>query len=349
MIYLNSEILKKIMVKSLTIKKVDKDSIFHLVSSIIQTSLRGVDSHGINLFPHYFRISDTGRINIHPKMKINIKNNTVALVDGDHAYGHHAGAVGMEIAIELCKKRGVGLVNVSNSSHFGAASYFGLMAAKNNLIGFATTNANPLVKAYGSKETYFGTNPICFTAPLKNEEPLCLDMATSLTNRNKIKNYEREGKEIPNNWGYDEEGNPTTNPALVKTLAPIGEYKGFGLSLMVEVFCSILSGGVISKYILEMYDSLYKKRLISHFFSAIDPNLFIEIEMFKNNLQKMVEEIRNLPPLDGILKVMVPGDPEKDYYKERIVKGIPMDRLKFEEFLSISKDFKEAVIYETDS
>lgn len=343
MLMLDHKFLSEKMTEVLKEINISSESIYYLVNCLIQTSLRGIDSHGINLFPHYYRVANTGRINKSPNIRVIKTGQSTAIIDGDHAYGHHAGAVGMMTAIELSRETGIGATVVKNSSHFAAASYYGLMAAKNDMIGFAFTNANALVKAYGSSETYFGTNPICFTAPIMDEEPLCLDMATSLTNRNKIKNYERENKSIPSNWAYDDKGKATTDPSKVAMLSPIGEYKGFGLGMMVDVLCSLLAGGLFSKHIQEMYENLNNKRYISHCFIAIRIENFVALNKFKSNLKKMVSEVRNLPTLDGIEHVMVPGDPEKYKMLERTKYGIPIDEQKFIEFLQISSDFKKVV------
>ncbi|MES2780160.1 MAG: Ldh family oxidoreductase [Bacteroidota bacterium] len=325
-------------------KGVNKDAVHHVVSSILQTSLRGVDSHGINLFPHYCRAVDSGRVNKQNVMVINQTAPSTAIVDAVDSFGHHSGAVAMDYAIKLAGETGMAAVNVTNSTHFGAAAYFALRAANHNMLGFSFTNADALVKAFNSQKAFFGTNPICFTAPLLNEEPLCLDMATSLVSWNKINNYRRTNETIPAQWAYDEFGQPTTNPHVAKSLSPAGEYKGFGLGMMVDILCAVITGGLISKDILPMYNSpIEAKRKISHFFMAIDIQKFSAPDMFKANLQGMVDRIRLLPKLsEG--EVMVPGDPEKKYYADRIISGIPMDDVKFEEFMEISQSFKKAVI-----
>ncbi len=157
--------LAALMAAELAKRHIDPESNQHVVASLVQTSLRGVDSHGINLFPHYCRAAEAGRINSRPHISISRTGPSTAVMDADH---------------------------VRNSTHFGAAAYFGLIAAERDCLGFAFTNADALVKAFGAKEAFFGTNPICFTAPLQNESPFCLDMATSLVSWNKINNYRRE-------------------------------------------------------------------------------------------------------------------------------------------------------------
>ena len=120
--------MKKVLI-NLT---VNKDSINHVVNSLVETSLRGVDSHGINLFPHYCRAISSGRINKNPDINISDTGVSTSSIDADHSFGHHVGAVAIDKAIKLSEKTGISAVNVKNSTHFGAASYFGLRAAEKN-------------------------------------------------------------------------------------------------------------------------------------------------------------------------------------------------------------------------
>jgi ureidoglycolate dehydrogenase (NAD+) len=341
--YFDAEKLITLMETELAKRDVNPESTRHVVASLIQTSLRGVDSHGINLFPHYCQAAESGRVNVQPHIAITRTGPSTALAEADHAFGHHAGAVAMEQAIALAKENGMGAVSVRHSTHFGAAAYFALMAPEKNCLGFAFTNADALVKAFGARNAFFGTNPICFTAPLEREEPFCLDMATSLVSWNKINNYRREGRDIPSNWAFNEEGVSVIDPHQACTLNPAGEYKGFGLGMMVDILCALLASGPISKDLKAMYarplDS--SKRCISHFFMALDISRFSEPSQFRRSLQDMVDRIRALPPMNGE-EVMVAGDPEKKFFSRRSAEGIPVDDVKLAEFLALSPAFDTA-------
>lgn len=340
----DSKILASLMTSILKEKDVDQESTHHVVASLIQTSLRGVDSHGTNLFPHYCRELDAGRINKHPQFKIKQSAPSTAVMDADHGFGYHAGAVAMDKAVEFAKNTGVGAISVKNSSHFGAAAYFGLRAAEKDCLGLAFTNADALVKAYGSKESFFGTNPICFTAPMAGEEPFCLDMSTSVVSWNKVQNFRRDNQSMPLGWAFDESGGSTTDPKKAKTLNPVGEYKGFGLGAMIDILCALLAEGPFSKDILPMYaEPLSTKRRINHFLMAIDISKFTEIRHFKQRLKEMARRIRSLAPLDPNSQVKMAGDPEKEIYKIRLAQGIPLSEAKLKEFLSLSSRFKEAI------
>jgi ureidoglycolate dehydrogenase (NAD+) len=342
MVRLNGRVIEQLMRETLLARGVCAESAQHVAASLAQTSLRGVDSHGIQLFPHYCRAVDAGRISKNPRFSFADTSPTTAILDADDAFGHHAGIVAIDRAVALAKTSGMGAVPVKNSSHFGAAAYFGLRAAANGCIGLAFTNADALIKAHGSKEAFTGTNPICFTAPIDGEEPFCLDMATSLVSWNKVVNHRRTGQPIPENWACDAEGQPVTDPNAARSLQPAGLYKGFGLSLVVDVLCALLSGGPTSKDLLPMYQKIETRRKISHFFMALDISRFSAPADFGRRMRDLVQRARTLPPLDAQVAVMVPGDPEKKTFKERTEAGLPIDDVKFAEFVGLSARFQEA-------
>lgn len=317
----------------------------HVAQSLVETSLRGVDSHGIHLFPHYCRAVEGGRINRDPRFRTEQGGAAVACIDADHGFGHHAGAVAMDLAVSYAAEAGIAAVGVRNSSHFGAAAYFALRAARRGLIGMSFTNADALVKAHGAKARFFGTNPICFCAPLEGEEPLCLDMATSQIAWNKLRNMADRGEALPHDVAYDAEGRSVTDPATAYSLAPVGSYKGYGLGLMVEVLCALLPDGPISPDILPMYGTdLGTAREVGHFFIAIDVSRFTDRDRFVRRLTGMVARLRALEPTEPALPVLVAGDPEKRNRAARVREGIPLTRGRFDELVAVAPDMASAMV-----
>ena len=335
-----AEIIRRILKEN----RVDQESIDHLTESIIDASLKGIDTHGLALFPHYLEGFQLGRINRKPQFRIIKDSGSAKLIDADGAIGHHAGRFAMDFCIDMASKNGSGCCAVRNSSHFGAAEYFTIYAAKHNMLGFAFTNTNSLVKAFNAVEPMFGTNPICFACPIEGEEPLSLDMATSVISWNHVRNYKEAGLTLEDGCAYDADGHFTTDPHAAKCVRPIGDYKGYGLGMMVEILCSVLTGSDLGKDLMPMFHSdMTKKRGISHFFHAIDISKFTKVSDFAKRMKTMAEFIRSMRPLEG-KEVMIPGDPEKRRKAERLKTGIPMTDKVFAEFLAISKDFEEAVI-----
>ena len=244
----------------------------------------------------------------------------------------------------MCSHSGVAAVSVKNSNHFGAAAYFTNQIANMGYFGFAFSNSEAYVNAHNTKELFLGTNPFCFSAPMKDEEPFCLDMATSTIPWNKVKNHRRWNKPLSSGWALDENGNETNDPHAAKSLTPIGSYKGFGLAMVIEILCSGLTLGPISKDIRPLYDlSVDGNRNISHFFIAIDISKFGSIESLTSYIKFMADKIRSMESISTTEKSMIPGDKEKISYLQRLQDGIPIDDDKFKEFITINSLFEKTI------
>lgn len=319
---------------------VDEDVACRVTEGLVQTSLRGVDSHGVRLFPHYIASVKGGRINPRPDYKFVKTSASTGKLDADHTFGHAAGMEAVRRAIELAKGAGCGHVAVFNSTHFGAAAYYTLEIAKHDMIGFSFTHADSLMKTYAGKRAFLGTNPISFAAPVEGEGPFCLDMATTLFNFNKIKQLREAKKRAPEGVGADIEGVETTDPEKISMLLPIGGYKGYGLGLMVEVLCGIMTGMRYGPHISSMYKApLDQKRFLGHFISAMRIDCFQDKKVFKKRMAGLLKELRSEPSLDKKIPVQVAGDPEKKMYELRRKDGIPMAAAEVDAFGKLSREY----------
>ena len=323
---LQADQIKKIFLSELEKINVREDVASHLVKGIIQASLRGIDSHGIRLFPHYYKGFEKGRLNKYPKYKYEATGQSTGLLDADDAPGHAAGIEGMKRAIELAKNSGVGAVSVSNSSHFGAAAYFSFEAAKKDMIGLSFTHATAHVTPPNGVKPFFGNNPFCLVAPCDDEDSFCFDMATTIATFNKVQSFKDKNEKIPDGWGLDKNGVMTTNPENVLSLLPIGDYKGFGLSMSLEILCSLLSGMSFGPNVSSMFgNSMSEKRKLGHFFIAINISKFVDINIFKSRLKKMMNQLRDQPSKIQGKNIIAPGDPEKLAFLERKKSGLNID------------------------
>lgn len=296
-----------------------------VIEGLIETSLRGVDSHGIRLAPHYIEAGITGRINLNPHFEFKETSETTAILDADHAYGIAAGKLAMKRAIELAQASGMGSVAVKNSSHFAAAAIYTLMAAREHMIGLCFSHSDALVLPFGGIRSFLGTNPFCFAAPCEGEDPFCLDMATSLVSWNKIMQHRTQSQPLPAGLAVDKNGKPCTNPQEAAALFPMGGYKGFGLAMMVEIFSSLLTGMAYGRNISKMFPVNEKKRELGHFFMVLEISRFQDLGHFKARMKKMLDELRAEPSAEGQAPIQVPNDPEKKNYAIRIKEGIPFN------------------------
>jgi ureidoglycolate dehydrogenase (NAD+) len=317
--------LREIARRALAGVGVREDVAEAVVEGLVWTSLRGIDSHGIRLLPHYIAGVQGGRLNPAPDMTFTQNASAVAIVDADHTFGHAAGMKGIRHAIELAKDTGIGAVGVKNSSHCGAMSFFAHEAARNDMIGLAFTHATPRVKSPGSTRSFFGNNPVCLVAPMQGEEPFCFDAATTSITFNAVKAAAAAGQTMPPNLIADKDGRMTTDPTEAEQLMPIGDYKGFGLSMMVDILCALLTGMPAGNQVSKMFgESMSKKREIGHFFCAMNIAAFTDPASFSERLKETADAVRVEPALDPAKPVMVPGDPEKTAWAKRSQEGVPV-------------------------
>lgn len=289
-------------------------------------SLRGTDSHGLRLLPHYLLGVEKGRINPAPQISFSRTALSTGRLDADHTFGHAAGIAAMDKAIELAQETGLGFVGVFNSSHCGAMSYFGLRPCASDMIGLAFTHASPKVMTPGSTQSFFGTNPICVCAPMDGEAPFCLDSAPTSVTSNQLLLLSEAGLSLPAGVAADSTGQLTTDPKAAAQLIPIGGYKGFGLTMMVDIFCGLLTGMPAGPDISMMYRApMSERRHLGQFYGALRISAFEDPPEFKARLKKLCDGVRSQPLRgDAEEPPMVPGDPEKETEEERLRDGIPL-------------------------
>jgi LDH2 family malate/lactate/ureidoglycolate dehydrogenase len=305
---------------------------------LCNASLRGVDSHGIKLLPHYVNSALLGRKNPNPKFKFYKKFRCVQLLDADNAFGLTAGCKAVDRCVDIAEKNGVGVVGVKNSSHPGAMASILLEYVKKGFLIFGFTHADSLQLTYGGTTPYFGTNPLCFAAPRGKAEPFCLDMATTKISWNKLLDYKRLKKKLPKGAAADKFGKMTTNPFKASSLLSIGDYKGFGLAAAIEILCSVFIGMKFGKNIPSMYKSSMKKpRKLGQLYIAIRSDSFISQKLFVNSLVKMCKEVRSSNSKN---KIFMPNDKEICESKIRLKKGIPIDNELFKKLNKISNNYR---------
>jgi len=314
-----------------------------VTTGLCETSLRGVDSHGIRLLPHYVRATDAGRRNPRPDFKITQRFPTIARLDADNGFGHAAGMRAIDHAMETADAYGTGVVGVINSSHPGAMASYALRAARRGYVGFAFTHADSLLLSHGGTRPFFGTNPVCVAAPREEQHPFCLDMATSVYPWNKVMHHGARGEKLPAGIAADAEGRETRDPEAARSLLPAGGYKGYGLAAMVEMLCAIFTGTAFGPALLPMYDSpLEEPRRLGQFYMVLRCDGCVPAQAFRARLQEMTEAVRREPALPGE-SVMLANDPQIQAEERRLRDGIPLDKVTLEELKALSERFGVAL------
>jgi LDH2 family malate/lactate/ureidoglycolate dehydrogenase len=305
---------------------------------LIRSDLRGIDSHGVARLVGYVRLWEKKRINATPNIRVVHETPTTATVDGDAGLGLVVAPFAMKIAIEKARIYGSGWVSVKNSNHFGIAGYHALMATENDMIGISMTNASPLVAPTYANERMLGTNPMCYAFPAGKYPALVVDMATSAAANGKLEIAQRANKPIPEGWAQDKDGNPSTNPEQLKaggSLLPLGgdkdhgSHKGYGLSATVDILSAVLSGANYGPWVPPFVAFLEPAANpvgegLGHFLGAMRIDGFRPADDFKHHLDNWIETFRNAKPVHPAQRVIIPGEPETAFEKERAVNGIPL-------------------------
>jgi ureidoglycolate dehydrogenase (NAD+) len=295
-----------------------------LADSLVQTSLWGIDSHGIARLPHYMERLRRGSIKVKPNIVVKETGPATAQVHGDQGQGIIVSRRGADVAENLARRSGVGIVGVSDSSHCGAMALYTRPAARAGLVAIAFTQADAIAAPHSGKRIFFGTNPISIAFPRAGHEPACLDMATTSIAFNRIINARREGQTLPPGVAYDAEGNHTTDANLARALVPLGGaeygYKGYGLALMIDLLCGPLNGNRWGPTISNMFNELDAPRRIGAFFIMVDPLRFAGGETLAATVETIALALAAEPG-----SPLMPGDPELHEEEVRRVKGIPIE------------------------
>src|SRR5258708_4464358 len=318
---------------------------------LASADLRGIDSHGVARLTSYFDLLSEGLINPTPNIKILRSTASTATIDGDNGLGLVVGPQANKIAMDMAEKVGSGWVSICNTNHYGIAGYYVLQALKRDMIGWAMTNSTKLVTPLWGAERMLGTNPIAIAFPGKDEPPIVIDMATCAAAYGKIEMARRRGQPIPQGWGIDNQGRGTTNPDDIVAggaLLPLGSdrerggHKGYGLAVMVDVLCGVLSGANWGPFTppFALRQEIPARSVgegIGHFFGAVRIDGFIEADEFKRQMDDFIRTFRATKPAPGTNGPLIPGDPEREAEKVRSKDGVPLIMPVVEELRAISK------------
>lgn len=334
----DSAVLRRQVSAILSAWGMDPDDVRVVTDVIIETDLRGIDSHGVSMLPLYAQMRTQGKLNSKARPRIVRETATMAVIDADAGLGHAVSRKAMVLAVDKCLSQGCGIVTVFNSHHFGAAGIYAQAAAERGVIGLVATSTRfvTMVPTFAAGPV-LGTNPIAFAAPTGNE-PVVLDMATTTVAAGKVKTYWLNDRPLPGGWVVDGKGSPVTNSDEgYKTLferaegglTPLGGtretggHKGYGLALMVHILGGVLAGASFSP-IRNRRQAPNEPDNIGHFFLAIDPKAFRPDGGFEADLAAVVEVLHNATPADSAQPVLVAGDPERTMRAERLKLGIPI-------------------------
>ena len=295
---------------------------------MVRTDLSGGDGHGVFRLLQYSRRIQAGGINLHPNMKLVQDAPSIGLLHGDNAMGHLVMHRCAELAIAKAKATGIGWMGCCYGNHAGAGSTYAGLISDAGLVGIylAVGSANHMAP-WGGIEPLLSTNPIAISVPMgDNQPPVLLDMATTVAAYGKVKMKAQAGESMPEGWMIDHEGKPLTDPnrSSEGTLLPIGDYKGYGLSLMIALLAGSMNGAAVGSQLVDFNDDEKAVTNTGQTIIAINPAFLGGTENLLKSSGRLVSEIKNSKTLPGVSEIRVPGDGAAKTKQTRNRDGIPI-------------------------
>ncbi len=297
--------------------------------SLVESNLRGYDSHGVMRIPYYIAALKDGIVVSSAEIKIVEESQTRVVGDAQWGFGQVQAMGLMDQLVNAAKTEGLGIGTLYHCGHIGRLGEYCEKAAALGLVSMVMVNSHGAVARVappGGLAPRLSTNPLGIGVP-NGEEPLILDFSTSATAEGKVRVKKIAGESIPQGWVIDSQGNPTTDPNDLYsdppgTILPMGgdqAYKGFGLSLMIEILTGALSGGFTAR------EEKFPINGNCVFMLLLNPEKFGGAEHFASEVAQLTDYMRSCPKIDGVEKITLPGDPERVVYQQRNEDGIEFD------------------------
>ena len=308
---------------------------------LVTTDTYGVHTHGTKQLRTLVKNFRTGRLDAKAVPEVVGEGPAWAIVDGHFAMPMTTSRMAMELAIEKAKATGIAYVGAKRSSHFGAAGYYAVMAAEKDMIGLSMCNVDPCMTVPGARGKIFGTNPIAYAVPAGDEPPIFFDIATSTVAASKVFAARALGKSIPDTWLVDDEGVPTTDPSIYPeqgALLPMAGHKGYGLALLVEVLTGALTGAAMLKDVKSWVVDLPEPTNEGHAFIAMDVNLIMPIQQFKDRIDWLIREIKASPKAKGSERIYLPGEMEWERREKALREGMQLPEDVIASLVGLARD-----------
>lgn len=279
--------------------------------SLVEAEMRGIASHGLTRLKTYALRMEKGLVEKKTTLTILSESPSLLLIDANNSSGVCAASQAMQLCMERARESGACFAALRGGNHFGIGAYFSDRAARNDMIGIAMTNGPAALAPFGGKKAMLGTNPFAVSIPTDRHGIFSLDMSTSVAARGKVTLAKKEHRSIPEGWGIDSDGLPTSDPAKVACMLPFGGAKGYGIGLIIEILCSCLSGACNGQTMGSFYDFSGKIQNAGFFVGALDISKVIPVAAFKTKVGELITSIKGSPRAQGCPEIFIPGEIEQ--------------------------------------
>jgi L-2-hydroxycarboxylate dehydrogenase (NAD+) len=312
---------------------------------MVEADLRGSDTHGVIRLPLYVRRIRAGGINVRPNIRVINERPSSALIDGDNGMGHLVMRRAAELAIEKAKATGIGWVGARMSNHAGPAALYVTMPLAHDMIGlYFAVGSNNHLPPWGGSESLLGTNPMAVAVPTLHEPPIVLDMAPTVAAYGKVRLKAQRGEQMPVGWMIDHDGKPLTDPKRADEghLLPIGDYKGYGLSLIIGLLAGALNRAAIGRDVIDFVKETGKASNTGQAIAALAVEAFMPADEFKRAVDRLIGDIRNSRRLPGVERIWLPGEQSHAKLLDRQAHGVPIPKALRESLDTLARDLNVA-------
>lgn len=290
---------------------------------MVLADLYGITTHGTVVLPSHIDRIKRGGYNLNPQFQVVEETASFAVIDADNAIGFSSASYGMQYAMKKAREQGIFTVFSRHANAYGAAFCYPMLAAQEGMIGFTCSNSPSAMAPINGKTKLFGTNPLSMVVPANTEKAIIIDMATSKVAKSKFLQAKRAGEMLPDGWALDKDGNPTNDPdtAIQGLVCPMEGFKGYGLSLMIDLIAGMLSGAAWQSHVGRFYNETGEAMNVGHMFVAIDPSRIYGAH-FGEMVDRYIQEIRESEAVNSDCPIAVPGDDKHVIYDVNIEQGI---------------------------
>jgi LDH2 family malate/lactate/ureidoglycolate dehydrogenase len=318
-----------------------------VASLMVEADLRGSDTHGVIRLPLYVRRLRAGGINPTPNIRLVSDRASVALIDGDNGMGHLVMRRAAELAIEKAEATGIGWVGARMSNHAGPAALYVTMPLQHDMVGlYFAVGSNNHLPPWGGSESLLGTNPMAVAVPALEEPPIVLDMAPTVAAYGKVRLKAQRGEAMPVGWMIDREGKPLTDPKRADEghLLPIGDYKGYGLSLIIALLAGALNRAAVGREVIDFVKETGKATNTGQAIMALSIEAFIPAAEFKKTVDELIRDIRQSRRLPGVDRIWLPGEQSHAKRIDRRAHGVPMPKALRQSLDAVARELNVATL-----
>ncbi len=306
-----------------------------VADQLVEANLTGHDSHGVGMLPRYVEALGEGGLRVNEQLAVVTDAGALLMLDGNTGYGQVMAFDAMRLGIERAAEHGVAVVGLANSHHIGRIGHWAEQCVAAGLVSihFVNVIAKPVVAPFGGRDARFVTNPFCVGIPMPSGEPIVLDFATSRIAMGKVRVAFNKGEQVKPDTLIDARGEPTNHPGALfaepgGAILPFGEHKGYGLAVVCEILGGALAGGST------LHGRPTRRSIINNMLTLIvDPGQLGTAERLANEAMAFAEWVRASPPKEGIDRVRLAGDPEREWRQAR-ADAIPIDATTWQQIVA---------------